>query len=200
MRTPIDACTKWLVIQPYLFSKKLLRFGNLCVSLQRNSGQTHNNVMNQYTMEPKYSIHTSLSEEEFIRFNRYLIHQNKRSMTILILSTLPVLAFAIDHFIRGVNLPIAVGRWTKDDRRRTKDDGRYFVHSEEVVSRFSYIVYRHSYQERPLPHALAPSGHHPPPHLLPRRAGRLHHANQTAAQPINGPKQDMSRLRLRPVG
>lgn len=60
-------------------------------------------------MEPKYTIHTSLSEEEFIRFNRYLIHQNKRSMTIIIVSTLLVLAFAIDHFIRGVNLPIAVG-------------------------------------------------------------------------------------------
>lgn len=60
-------------------------------------------------MEPKYSIHTSLSEEEFIRFNRYLIHQNKRSMTIIIVSTLYVLAFAIDHFIRGDNLPIAVG-------------------------------------------------------------------------------------------
>ena len=93
-------------------------------------------------MEPKYSIHTSLSKEEYIRFNRYLIHQNKRSMTILILSTLLVLAFAIDHFIRGVNLPIAVGRWTKDDRRSTKDDISFIRKKLFLVFRTSYIVIR----------------------------------------------------------
>lgn len=46
VRTPIDACTRWLEIQPELFSKKYLRFGNLCVPLHRECGQSHNNVMN----------------------------------------------------------------------------------------------------------------------------------------------------------
>lgn len=46
VRTPIDACIKWLEIQRDLFSKKCLRFGNLCVPLQRECGQIHNNIMN----------------------------------------------------------------------------------------------------------------------------------------------------------
>lgn len=46
VRTPIEACIKWLELQPELFSKKYLRFGNFVVPLHRECGQIHNNVMN----------------------------------------------------------------------------------------------------------------------------------------------------------
>lgn len=46
VRTPVDACIKWLEIQPDLFSKNYLLFGNLCIPLHRECGHNHNNVMN----------------------------------------------------------------------------------------------------------------------------------------------------------
>lgn len=46
VRTPIDACIKWLDVQPEIFVKNYLLFGNFVVPLYCECGLNHNNVMN----------------------------------------------------------------------------------------------------------------------------------------------------------
>ena len=60
-------------------------------------------------MEPLYSVKTSLTEEEFVRFSRFVAHSNKKNMTIIIVCGLLILAFAIEHFVKGTNIPAAIG-------------------------------------------------------------------------------------------
>ena len=60
-------------------------------------------------MEPLYSVKTSLTEEEFVRFSRFVAHSNKKNMTIIIVCGLFILAFAINDFVSGTNVPRAVG-------------------------------------------------------------------------------------------
>lgn len=60
-------------------------------------------------MEPLYSVKTSLTEEEFVRFSRFVAHSNKKNMTIIIVCGLLILAFAINDFVKGTNVPRAVG-------------------------------------------------------------------------------------------
>ena len=44
-----------------------------------------------------------------MRFNRFVAHSNKKNMTILIVCGLLILAFAINDFVTGTNVPRAVG-------------------------------------------------------------------------------------------
>ena len=60
-------------------------------------------------MEPLYSVKTALTEEEFVRFNRFVAHSNKKNLTIIIVCGLLILAFAINDFVKGTNVPRAVG-------------------------------------------------------------------------------------------
>ena len=60
-------------------------------------------------MEPLYSVKTSLTEEEFVRFSRFVAHSNKKNMTIIIVCGVIILAFAIEHFVKGTNIPAAIG-------------------------------------------------------------------------------------------
>ena len=60
-------------------------------------------------MEPLYSVKTALTEEEFVRFNRFVAHSNKKNLTIIIVCGVIILAFAINDFVKGTNVPRAVG-------------------------------------------------------------------------------------------
>jgi hypothetical protein len=60
-------------------------------------------------MEPLYSVKTALTEEEFVRFNRFVAHSNKKNLTIIIVCDVIILAFAIEHFVTGTNIPAAIG-------------------------------------------------------------------------------------------
>ena len=60
-------------------------------------------------MTPNYSIKTNLTEEEFVRFSRFVAHSNKKNMTIIIVCGLLILAFAINDLVKGTNVPRAVG-------------------------------------------------------------------------------------------
>ena len=60
-------------------------------------------------MEPLYCVKTVLTEEEFVRFNRFVAHSNKKNMTIIIVCGLLILAFAINDLVTGNNVPRAVG-------------------------------------------------------------------------------------------
>ena len=60
-------------------------------------------------MEPLYSVKTSLTEEEFVRFSRFVAHSNKKNTTIIIACGLLILAFAINDLVKGTNVPRAVG-------------------------------------------------------------------------------------------
>ena len=60
-------------------------------------------------MEPLYSVKTTLTEEEFVRFNRFVAHSNKKNMAIIIVCGLLILAYAINDFVTGSNVPRAVG-------------------------------------------------------------------------------------------
>ena len=60
-------------------------------------------------MEPLYSVKTTLTEEEFVRFNRFVAHSNKKSSAIIIVGGLLILAFAINQFIKGSDVPLSVG-------------------------------------------------------------------------------------------
>ena len=60
-------------------------------------------------MEPLYSVKTALTEEEFVRFNRFVAHSNKKSSAIIIVGGLLILTFAINQFIKGSDVPLAVG-------------------------------------------------------------------------------------------
>ena len=60
-------------------------------------------------MEPLYSVKTALTEEEFVRFSRFVAHSNKKNMTIIIVCGVIILAFAIEHFVTGTNIPAAIG-------------------------------------------------------------------------------------------
>ena len=50
-------------------------------------------------MEPLYSVKTALTEEEFVRFSRFVAHSNKKNLTIIIVCGLLILAFAINDFV-----------------------------------------------------------------------------------------------------
>ena len=60
-------------------------------------------------MEPLFSVKTSLTEEDFVRFSRFVAHSNKKNMTIIIVCGVIILAFAIEHFVKGTNIPAAIG-------------------------------------------------------------------------------------------
>ena len=60
-------------------------------------------------MEPLYSVKTALTEEEFVRFSRFVAHSNKKNLTIIIVCGVFILAFAIEHFVTGTNIPAAIG-------------------------------------------------------------------------------------------
>ena len=60
-------------------------------------------------MEPRYSVKTALTEEEFVRFNRFVAHSNKKNIAIIIVCGMIILAFAIEHFVKGTNIPTAIG-------------------------------------------------------------------------------------------
>ena len=60
-------------------------------------------------MEPLYSVKTALTEEEFVRFSRFVAHSNKKNMAIIIVCGLLILAYAINDFVKGTNVPRAVG-------------------------------------------------------------------------------------------
>ena len=60
-------------------------------------------------MEPLYSVKTSLTEEEFVRFSRFVAHSNKKNTTIIIACGLLILAFAINDLVKGTNVLRAVG-------------------------------------------------------------------------------------------
>ena len=60
-------------------------------------------------MEPLYSVKTALTEEEFVRFSRFVAHSNKKNLTIIIVCGVIILAFAIEHFVTGTNIPAAIG-------------------------------------------------------------------------------------------
>ncbi len=60
-------------------------------------------------MEPLYSVKTTLTEEEFVRFSRFVAHSNKKNMAIIIVCGLLILAYAINDFVTGTNVPRAVG-------------------------------------------------------------------------------------------
>ena len=60
-------------------------------------------------MEPLYSVKTALTEEEFVRFNRFVAHSNKKNIAIIIVCGMIILAFAIEHFVKGTNIPTAIG-------------------------------------------------------------------------------------------
>lgn len=60
-------------------------------------------------MEPLYSVKTALTEEEFVRFSRFVAHSNKKNLTIIIVCDVIILAFAIEHFVTGTNIPAAIG-------------------------------------------------------------------------------------------
>ena len=60
-------------------------------------------------MEPLYSVKTALTEEEFVRFNRFVAHSNKKNLNIIIVCGVIILAFAIEHFVTGTNIPAAIG-------------------------------------------------------------------------------------------
>lgn len=61
VRTPIDVCIKCLGIQPDLFSKNHLQFGNICVALQRECGQNNNNIIYQYNYQHKLNQQIALT-------------------------------------------------------------------------------------------------------------------------------------------
>ena len=44
-----------------------------------------------------------------MRFNRFVAHSNKKNLTIIIVCGLLILAFAINDFVKGTNVPRAVG-------------------------------------------------------------------------------------------
>lgn len=60
-------------------------------------------------MEPLYSVKTALTEEEFVRFSRFVAHSNKKNLTIIIVCGVFISAFAIEHFVTGTNIPAAIG-------------------------------------------------------------------------------------------
>ena len=60
-------------------------------------------------MEPNYSVNTKLTEEEFVRFNRLIMHRNKKLMAIIIGCGLIVLAYAIENLIKGQNMAMSLG-------------------------------------------------------------------------------------------
>ena len=60
-------------------------------------------------MEPLFSVKTSLTEEEFVRFSRFVAHSNKKNIAIIIVCGMIILAFAIEHFVKGTNIPTAIG-------------------------------------------------------------------------------------------
>ena len=60
-------------------------------------------------MEPLYSVKTALTEEEFVRFSRFVAHSNKKNLTIIIVCGVIILAFAINDFVTGTNIPAAIG-------------------------------------------------------------------------------------------
>ena len=60
-------------------------------------------------MEPLYSVKTALTEEEFVRFSRFVAHSNKKNIAIIIVCGMIILAFAIEHFVKGTNIPAAIG-------------------------------------------------------------------------------------------
>ena len=60
-------------------------------------------------MEPLFSVKTSLTEEEFVRFSRFVAHSNKKNIAIIIVCGMIILAFAIEHFVKGTNIPAAIG-------------------------------------------------------------------------------------------
>jgi hypothetical protein len=60
-------------------------------------------------MEPLYSVKTALTEEEFVRFSRFVAHSNKKNLTIIIVCGVIILAFAIEHFVTSTNIPAAIG-------------------------------------------------------------------------------------------
>ena len=60
-------------------------------------------------MEPLFSVKTSLTEEEFVRFSRFVAHSNKKNLTIIIVCGVIILAFAINDFVTGTNIPAAIG-------------------------------------------------------------------------------------------
>ena len=62
-------------------------------------------------MEPLYSVRTTLTEEEFVRFSRFVAHSNKKNMAIIIVCGLLILAYAINDFVTDTNVPRAVGFW-----------------------------------------------------------------------------------------
>ena len=60
-------------------------------------------------MTPNYSIKTNLTEEEFVRFSRFVAHSNKKNMAIIIVCGLLILAYVINDFVTDTNVPRAVG-------------------------------------------------------------------------------------------
>ena len=63
-------------------------------------------------MEPLYSVKTALTEEEFVRFNRFVAHSNKKNLTIIIVCGVIILAFAINDFCVWL-FTFGVGRTAK---------------------------------------------------------------------------------------
>ena len=60
-------------------------------------------------MTPNYSIKTNLTEEEFVRFNRFILLNNKKLATTLVVCWLLFLAVAVGQIVTGTNLPLGIG-------------------------------------------------------------------------------------------
>lgn len=60
-------------------------------------------------MKPNYSVDKSVSEKEYVRFNRFLRYRNKKNMSIIIGSSLLITAFSIVQIYEYSDVALAVG-------------------------------------------------------------------------------------------